>query len=69
MTRLMYTPLLKTNDPNEVSKVLILKLGEIIDLAAIGYVHEGSIRLIFNYLNKKTFGSLNEPTTFNGYTF
>ncbi len=49
----------------EVSEVRIFNLLEIINLISHELVHEGSIRLIFNYLNGKTSGSLNEPATFS----
>ena len=67
--RLNYVPVLITNDPKEVSKVHILKLKDIIKLAEKGIFHEGSIRLIFHYLNGNKSGSLNEPVSFNSITF
>lgn len=59
----------KTNDPNEVSNILDLSFGEIFYKARLGLVHEGSIRLILKFLKGERFGSLNEPVTFNGFTF
>ncbi len=64
--RLNYIPRLITNDPKEVSKVIILSLNEIISLSAKGLIHEGSIRLIIHYLNGERSGSLNEPAILNG---
>lgn len=58
-----------TNDPDEVSEVRSFTLSEILNLALKDCVHEGSIRLIFNFLNGTTSGSLNEPVTWNGFTF
>jgi len=68
-SRLNYIPSLITCDPLEVSKVHVLKLKDIIDLATLDEVHEGSIRLIFHYFNGTKSGLLNEPTSFNGYEF
>lgn len=59
----------ETNDPKEVSCIKVLSLGKIIEKARMELVHEGSIRLIFNFLNGIKTGSLNEPVTFNGFTF
>lgn len=42
---------LETNDPKEVSKICVFTLKEIIRLNERGYIHEGSIRLIFHFLN------------------
>jgi ADP-ribose pyrophosphatase YjhB (NUDIX family) len=67
--RLNYRPDCKTNDPKEVSKVHIFSLGHIINLSTKNAVHEGSIRLLFHFLNGKTFGSLNEPAYWCGYEF
>ncbi len=64
--KLNYVPKLKTNDPKEVSKIIILSLKEIISLFAKGFIHEGSIRLITHYLNGERSGSLNEPAILNG---
>jgi 8-oxo-dGTP pyrophosphatase MutT (NUDIX family) len=66
---LNYFPDLATNDPKEVSKVHILDFREIIKLAQNGWIHEGSIRLIFHFLNGTESCSLNEPVCFNGYRF
>jgi len=60
---------LETNDPSEVSKVHVKTLEQIIELAHMDIIHEGSVRLLFNFLNGIRFGSLNEPATLNGYTF
>jgi ADP-ribose pyrophosphatase YjhB (NUDIX family) len=67
--RLINTPKLKTNDPNEVSKVHVLTLREIISLSTKGFIHEGSIRLIVHFLNDKRFGSLNEPAILRDLIF
>ncbi|MEI7810214.1 MAG: NUDIX hydrolase [bacterium] len=58
-----------TNDTAEVSDIHVFKLREIISMAKAGMVHEGSIRLIFLYLLGIKKGSLNDPVTWNGYTF
>lgn len=58
-----------TDDISEVSDMFILKLKEIIILARSGLLHESSMRLIFLYLKKIKTGSLNDPITWNGYTF
>lgn len=58
-----------TKDPNEVSKIHKRKLHEIIHLAQMNRIHEGSIRLMFNFLNGNNTGSLNDPVTFKSYTF
>ena len=68
-TRLSYRPLRKTNDPKEVSNVHIYSLRQIIYLSRFGRFHEGSIRLLFNFLNGINFGSLNETASFHCYTF
>lgn len=60
---------LVTNDPDEVSKIHILELQEILELATQGLVHEGSIRLIFHFLNKNQSGSLNEPIRWQKFCF
>ena len=67
--KLDYRPQKKTNDPDEVSKVHIFTFREIFYLARFGRFHEGSIRLIFHFLNGVRGGSLNEPAHFHGYTF
>jgi len=67
--RLNYVPDLKTNDYTEVSQVHLLNLRDIIELAVKRQIHEGSIRLIFNFLNGIKSGSLNDLTTLNGYQF
>lgn len=59
----------KTNDPNEVSRILVISLKEIIDKAHLGLVHEGSIRLILNFLSGKRSGSLNEQSHYGVYHF
>lgn len=64
--KLNYVPSLVTNDPKEVSKVVILSFREIISLSTKRLVHEGSIRLIIHYLNGSRSGSLNEPAVLNG---
>jgi len=69
VVRLNFSPELGTNDPEEVSKVHIMDFRKIMKLAQNGEVHEGSIRLIFNFLNGKKSGSLNDITCFNGYVF
>lgn len=66
VVRLNYIPRLITNDPREVSKVIILSLKEIISLSAKGLIHEGSVRLIIHYLNGERSGFLNEPAILNG---
>lgn len=58
-----------TNDPKEVSKIHILIIDEIIKMAQIGLVHEGSIRLILNFINGIRSGSLNEPVIFGSFVF
>lgn len=63
------TPKCTTNDPDEVSKVVVYTLEEIIQLAQRGEIHEGSIRLIFHFLNETTSGSLDCPVSWNGYKF
>lgn len=60
---------LKTNDPSEVSRVHMKTLEQIIDLARMDIIHEGSVGLLFNFLSGIRFGSLNDPATLNGYTF
>jgi len=67
--RLDYSPKCVTNDPKEVSKVHKFTLAKIIFLAQKGQIHEGSIRLLLHFLNGTTSGSLNEPVTWNGFTF
>jgi 8-oxo-dGTP pyrophosphatase MutT (NUDIX family) len=67
--RLNSCPSLKTNDPNEVSKVHLLTLRQIINLAVKKEVHEGSIRLILKFLRGDNSGLLNEPIVFNGLSF
>lgn len=58
-----------TNDPKEVSKIHILIIDEIIKMAQIGLVHEGTIRLILNFLHGIKSGSLNESVMFGGFAF
>ncbi len=60
---------LQTNDLEEVSSVHVFTLEQIIDLYQGGFVHEGSIRLLFHFLNASEEGSLNEPVTFEKWTF
>lgn len=60
---------LKTNDPNEVSKVHLLTFRQIINLAINKEFHEGSIRLILKFLSGERSGSLNESVIFNGKLF
>ncbi len=60
---------LQTNDPSEVSKVHVKTLEQIIELAHKDIIHEGSVRLLFNFLNGIRFGSLNDPVTLDGYIF
>ena len=67
--RLNSCPKLKTNDPNEVSKVHLLTFRQIINLAIKKEIHEGSIRLILNFINGIKSGSLNEPSFFDGIFF
>lgn len=67
VTRLNYTPDCVTNDPAEVSKVCIFELCEIIDNYKL--VHEGSLRLIFHFLNGSKSGSLNEPVAWDAFIF
>lgn len=59
----------KTNDPKEVSEIVILSLGEVFEKARDGWVHEGTIRLIIHFLNGKKSGSLNEPVGYEHYIF
>jgi 8-oxo-dGTP pyrophosphatase MutT (NUDIX family) len=68
-TRLDYRPKKKTNDPREVSEVYIFSFREILYLARFGRFHEGSIRLLFHFLNGIKSGSLNEVAHFYGYSF
>ncbi len=67
--KLDYFPELKTNDPFEVSKVVVLQLWEIINYFHEGRVHEGSMRLICHFLNGTKSGSLNEPVSLSGTIF
>lgn len=60
---------LKTNDPNEVSKVHLLTFRQIVNLAIKKEIHEGSIRLILKFLKEERSGSLNEFIFFNGLLF
>lgn len=69
VTKLDYQPACVTNDPIEVSRVCIFTFEEIIGLAEQGLVHEGSIRLIFHFLNGSKSGSLNEPVQYNKHIF
>ena len=69
LLKLDFVPELRTNDPAEVSKTHILELRQIIYLYQKGWVHEGSIRLIFHYLNGNKFGLLNDPVKFNQFCF
>lgn len=69
IVRLNYIPNCVTNDPNEVSETHIKTLGQIIYLASTNWFNEGSIRLIFHFLNGSRSGSLNEPISFNGFIF
>ena len=62
-------PSLCTNDTDEVSGLEIFTLQQVIALYEKGLVHEGSIRLLFHYLNCSEEGSLNEPATFEKWTF
>lgn len=59
----------KTNDPSEVSRIVVLTLEEIFKKAYFGLVHEGSMRLILHFLNGKKFGSLNDQTKYGIYHF
>ncbi len=67
--RIDYIPDLKTNDPTEVSKVHLLTFREIINLSLNNRIHEGSIRLILNFVKGIKSGSLNQPVIFNGFQF
>lgn len=59
----------KTNDPKEVSKILVLSIKDIIDAYLVfRNIHEGSIKLIFHYLNGSTSGHLNEQVTVGNIT-
>lgn len=59
----------KTNDPKEVSKILVLSIEDIIDAyLVLRNIHEGSIRLIFHYLNGSTSGHLNDQVTLGNIT-
>lgn len=64
-----YVPALATNDENEVSKVHLLTLSEIISLMKENHFHEGSVRLIFHFLNKNDNLSLNLPVGWKNYYF
>ena len=68
-TRLDYRPKKRTNDPKEVSEVHIFTFREILYLSRFGRFHEGSIRLLFHFLNDIRSGSLNNPAYFHGYSF
>jgi 8-oxo-dGTP pyrophosphatase MutT (NUDIX family) len=57
---------LKTNDPDEVSEVLIMNLTEIIQAYERGEVHEGSIRLILLHILGETEGVLNHAVEYMG---
>lgn len=69
VVRLSHAPPCVTNDPTEVSKVHILELREVIQLALGGLVHEGSIRLIFHFLNGSNSGLLNESVKWQNFIF
>lgn len=59
----------ETNDPDEVSKILILSIKNIIDAYLIfRNIHEGSIRLLFHYLKGSTTGHLNDQVTLGNIT-
>lgn len=60
---------LGTNDTREVSKIVTLPIGEIINLTLLNEIHEGSVRLILYYLKGVKFGSLNERVYFDRYSF
>ena len=68
-TRLNYEPILQTNDPREVSKVHISPFWEIINFMRAGRFHEGSIRLLFHFLNGTKKGSLNDMVNFRGFKY
>lgn len=58
-----------TQDFVEVSRVENLFLSEILKLWFRGLLHEGSIRLILNWLNGINSGSLNKPVIWNDIYF
>lgn len=59
----------ETNDPKEVSDILVLSIKDIIDAyLVLRNIHEGSIRLIFHYLNGSTTGHLNDQVTLGNIT-
>jgi 8-oxo-dGTP pyrophosphatase MutT (NUDIX family) len=60
---------LETNDPNEVFQIVTFSLGEILNLGLLGEVHEGTLRILLNYLSNKRSGSLSEKAYFLEYVF
>jgi 8-oxo-dGTP pyrophosphatase MutT (NUDIX family) len=59
---------LATNDPKEVSAVKVLTVQEILAFG-LNYVHEGTLRIILNYLKNKRDGCLSNVTRFAQYQF
>lgn len=60
---------LRPVDIKEVSRIDVFSLGEIINLVTIGSFHEGSIRILFHFMNRTRYGSLDYPVTFMRHTF
>lgn len=57
---------LQTQDKDEVKKVFVMSIEEVLSLG-IKKFHEGTLRILLNYLNDTKDGSLNKVTRFNNF--